>query len=197
MVPGIIGSLQALEAIKIIAAVGEVLSGRMLILDALAGTFRTVKLRPRKEDAVALIKTLVDYEEYCGTSAHDKDKPLEALNPKEDRISAVHLSEKRKRGEKFLLLDVRTKIETEICHLPDSINIPLEEIRKAEGQQDLHKQLTDDTLREIIVLCRRGNDSQLAVLKLRELLKEVPIIKDVTGGLRAWASHVDKDFPVY
>jgi adenylyltransferase/sulfurtransferase len=183
---------------KIIAGIGDVLSGKMLLFDGLDAKFRTIKLRPRKSDIK--ITELIDYEQFCGTRPHDKDEPLNILDPGHDRISAKELKDRiGTEDDKFLLIDVRTKPEMAICHIPAATNIPLNDLEKSSGE--ICDKLDRLESKSIIALCRRGNDSQIAVQKLRTILNESSeekyVIKDVIGGLHAWAKHVDRDFPVY
>lgn len=203
VIPGIIGSLQALEAIKIIANLGEVMSGKMLLFDGLDGKFRTIKLRPRKEDVG--VTELIDYEQFCGTGAHDKDEPLTILDPDKDRISVQDLKNKLDQQEHapFLLIDVRSKPEMEICSLATALNVPIGDIDKAT--EDIRDRLANINSKSVFVMCRRGNDSQKAVQKLRRLLNpetdagisEQIVIKDVIGGLHSWTANIDDQFPCY
>ena len=192
VVPGVIGVLEALEAIKVVTDVGQVLSGRMLLFDGLLGTFRVIKLRPRQEITV---EKLIDYVQFCGAGAHDKDEPLRLLE-KHDRISAAELKERMSADKKrdFLLIDVRTKPEMDICALPGSVNLPIGDLDKEEKRRSM---IENGNQKEVIFVCRRGNDSQRAVKKLRAISGQQLVIKDLAGGLHAWAKHVDNDFPVY
>ncbi len=194
VVPGVIGVLQALEAIKIIADVGEVMAGKLLIFDGLQGSFRAVKLRPRQLEGQEIHK-LIDYEQFCGAGAHDKDEPLQLLQP-DDRISPETLKEKISGGEKqFALLDVRSKPEMDICSLPGSFNVPMGDLERGKTDEITSKLEGEKT--ELVVVCRRGNDSQRAVMLLKPLLSDSVKIRDVRGGLHAWAKDVDDKFPVY
>jgi adenylyltransferase/sulfurtransferase len=86
----------------------------------------------------------------------------------------------------------------EICSLENSLNIPIGDMEKEESMKKLEKLLSADS--EIIVICRRGNDSQIAVQKLREKLNgngRNILIRDVVGGLHSWARSVDPTFPIY
>ncbi len=94
-VPGVIGVLQAVEAIKVLSGVGDVLSGKLLLYDALTASFRTIKLRERNPDS--MVEKLIDYEQFCGTKATDKDQPVNVLQ-KSERISAVTFSNARNSG---------------------------------------------------------------------------------------------------
>jgi len=207
VIPGTIGVLQALEAIKVLAEIGDVLSGRMLLFDGLAGTFRIVKLRPRKVEAVEnIIKVgLVDYVQFCGAGANDKDEPLNIL-AEGDRISASELCSILKSPSDSLVVDVRSEPETEICSAPGTINVPLSRIRRPDGKDEVMQLVKEwrmvakeaGAMTELILLCRRGNDSQIAASELREVMaKEGVRVRDVAGGLHAWARDVDRDFPVY
>ena len=192
--------LQALEAIKVLAELGDVLSGRLLLFDGLAGAFRTVKLRPRKSEQVEKIDQLVDYVQFCGAGANDKDEPLKIL-PEEDRISALELAstlQSPPQSPSSFVVDVRSEPETAICSVPGTVNVPLGRIRRPGGADELRRLAKESGAREVILLCRRGNDSQVAASELREALaKEGVRVRDVAGGLHAWARDVDKDFPVY
>lgn len=98
-----------------------------------------------------------------------------------------------------LLIDVRSKVEFEICHIPDSYNVPIEDIQKDKVQdllEDLMKHTGDN--RKVHVICRRGNDSQRAIHKLKTQFAERPVhFVNVRGGLHAYSEHVDSTFPIY
>lgn len=197
VIPGTIGVLQALEAIKVLAGLGDVLSGRLLLFDGLAGTFRTVKLRPRKVEAVESISELVDYVQFCGAGANDKDEPLKIV-AESDRMSALELSSTLKSPSPSLVVDVRSEPEIEICSVPGTVSVPLNRIRRPGGKGEMMRLAKEAGVRELVLLCRRGNDSQVAASELREAMaKEGVRVRDVAGGLHAWARDVDKDFPVY
>ncbi|XP_013404551.1 adenylyltransferase and sulfurtransferase MOCS3 [Lingula anatina] len=203
VIPGIIGCLQALEAVKVICSLGNTYSQRLLLFDGLEGTFRTIKLRPRQQSCVVCgdnpsVTKLIDYEQFCGSRANDKEHSLELLKP-EDRISAKEYQSIVKEKLPHLLIDVRLPVEQEICSLPGAWNIPIGDIHKEECLEKLRKKLqeTDDSV-PVYLVCRRGNDSQEAVKALKEKLKDMPHkFKDIYGGLHAWSKHVDTDFPVY
>ncbi|TPX53792.1 hypothetical protein SeMB42_g00595 [Synchytrium endobioticum] len=195
VVTGIIGCIQALEAIKIIAGMGSSYAGKLLILDAATLSFRVVGLRKRKSGCLVcgdepVIKELVDYVAFCGAGPHDKATTQRVLSPK-DRITSRELLDIRASLQPHVLLDVREKIEFDICSLPDSIHVPLKELetRLPELSKVLNKAPS------IYVLCKRGNDSQLATRLL--LNKGFMNVKDVTGGLVSWANDVDPQFPLY
>ncbi|KAJ3187006.1 Molybdenum cofactor synthesis protein 3 [Gaertneriomyces sp. JEL0708] len=198
VVPGIIGCLQALEAIKIASGMGTSFSQKLLIFDATTGTFRGIKLRGRKPDCAVCgdaptITKLIDYVQFCGSSAADKTPSLNVL-PGEERISCKSYAGIR--SSPHLLLDVREKVQYNICSLPNSINIPYKELdRRVAEVEDAVKRKNDENGIPVYVVCRRGNDSQLAV----QLLKEsgFTMAKDIIGGLEQWAAEVEPAFPTY
>ncbi len=131
--------------------------------------------------------------QFCGAKATDKDDVIKIL-PKSDRISAADFSEAR--NPKHVLVDVRTEPELNICSLENSINIPMADLEKEETLAKLEQLLSDES--EIVIVCRRGNDSQFAVKTLRQKLNGRNIlIRDIVGGLHSWARSVDPTFPVY
>ncbi|XP_005098924.1 adenylyltransferase and sulfurtransferase MOCS3 [Aplysia californica] len=208
VVPGIIGSIQALEAIKIASGLGSSYKQRLLLFDALDGTFRTPKLRPRNTDCPVCgdkpsIQQLIDYEQFCGARASDKDKDLHVLE-ENCRISPKEYAEMLKGGEPHILLDVRPAVELDICRLPQpALNIPYSSFGKSgttcpsDLSQAMEKYGEDEKV-PIVCVCRRGNDSQLVVRELKEKLagKNVTVM-DIKRGLYGWQKQVDQSFPLY
>lgn len=127
VVTGIMGSIQALETIKLVCDMGPAYAQKMLLLDAEIGTFRTIKIRPRSENCQvcsknATIKTLIDYEQFCGASANDKGRPtLNKLAPG-DRLTCEQYLEISTSNSACLLIDVRSELEFKICALKGSIS---------------------------------------------------------------------------
>lgn len=192
-VTGVIGSLQSMEVVKIILGHPEVLAGKLLLYDGTACSFRTIKLRARRANCDVCgesptITKLIDYEQFCGMAATDKDSGLKLLDESQ-RISVIEYSEL---GQNHLLIDVRSANEFEICQLKDSINLPIKSLLAGKMSDELKQEMVK---KEVFVVCRRGNDSQLAVKHL-EAAFEVKS-KDLVGGLHAWAKDVDNNFPVY
>ena len=184
--------MQAQEALKIIGEFGDVLSGKMLLYDALSTRFTTVKLRPRKVESEK-IDQLIDYEQFCGAKATDKDLPLELLDAK----SRISVQDYVKLQKDFVLIDVRTEPEMDICQLENSLNIPLNDIPKEKSVTKINQKLTESSTKNLILVCRKGNDSQKAVKILEDKLPNDVIIKDILGGLYAYAEEIDDTFPKY
>lgn len=204
---GTIGVLQALEALKILLNLPHVLSGQLLLFDGLETKFRNIKLRTRNVNCIVCgdhptLHELIDYEQFCGSKANDKDPKLNLLG-EEERISVEEYNTALKLGtEGHVLIDVRSPEEFEICNLKNSINIPLNEINNDENVslvkrkiQEMQDKYNDANL---YVMCRRGNDSQKAVRNLQQIFNGSTLkIKDVIGGIHAWSKKIDHTFPVY
>ncbi|XP_060628087.2 adenylyltransferase and sulfurtransferase MOCS3 [Anolis sagrei] len=213
VVPGILGSLQALEVIKIASGMGTSFNRSMLLFDALEGRFRHIKLRPRNPDCAVCserpsVTTLQDYEAFCGSSATDKCRTLHLLNG-DERISVEEYKDILDSQALHVLVDVRPSVEVEICHLSHSFNVPLS---KLEGKDEdclktlcqtisEAKQRTNNGLSfPVYVVCKLGNDSQKAVRLLQGLSCDglgTISVKDIKGGLMAWANKIDPEFPQY
>lgn len=202
--PGVIGVLQALETIKIILSLSDTLTGRLLLFDGLRASFRSVRLRGKRADCpicsdTPTINALIDYEQFCGLRASDKDTRLELLTP-EHRTNVQQYYGLLCDKEPHLLIDVRSEHEFEICKLKQSINVPIKSFMGSQlGKKVecfIERARTENV--PVYVVCRRGNDSQIAAKKLQEYLNENGIIvKDIIGGLHAWAAQIDPEFPVY
>jgi adenylyltransferase/sulfurtransferase len=179
IVPGVIGTLQATEAIKLIAGMGEPLKGRLLLFDALDMRFREVKVRKNPECEVCgpspKIRELVDYEQFCGLTG-PASHTVKELDPIEARARVG-----------ALLLDVRESGERLVNHLPNDVPIPLSDLktRYTELQAD----------REIIVYCKVGRRSARAVEFLQRLGFES--VYNLKGGIDAWIDQFDEDLPRY
>nr|XP_060628087.1 adenylyltransferase and sulfurtransferase MOCS3 [Anolis sagrei ordinatus] len=213
VVPGILGSLQALEVIKIASGMGTSFNRSMLLFDALEGRFRHIKLRPRNPDCAVCgerpsVTTLQDYEAFCGSSATDKCRTLHLLNG-DERISVEEYKDILDSQALHVLVDVRPSVEVEICHLSHSVNIPLS---KLEGKDEDCLKTLCQTISEakqrtnngssfpVYVVCKLGNDSQKAVRLLQGLSCDgqgTISVKDIKGGLMAWANKIDPEFPQY
>lgn len=210
VVPGIIGCLQALEAIKLAASVGEPLSGRMLLFDALAGRIRVVKIRGRSlsckvcgEDSRFTQQHFreFDYEKFTQTPLCVPPLKLNLL-PSESRISTKEYNEVVVNKKPHVLVDVRPAHHFKIVSLPNSLNIPLStietglpEISTALKKEEEDKGVVSESSAQLYVVCRRGNDSQKAVQYLQKM--GFTSAKDIVGGIESWKQNVDPKFPTY
>ncbi|XP_069053064.1 adenylyltransferase and sulfurtransferase MOCS3 [Lepisosteus oculatus] len=213
VVPGIMGCFQALEILKIASGQEPGYRQQLLMFDAQEARFRTIKLRPRQAGCSVCgenpsVRALQDYEKFCGSAATDKCRRL-CLLDQEQRISVQEYKEILEEHVPHLLLDVRPPVEVDICHLPVSINIPLASL---EDKKAPHLQLLKEKIEEsrqktdrksdfpVYVICKLGNDSQKAVQILQEMsgveLEHIAV-KDIRGGLMAWAQKIDLSFPQY
>ncbi|BAF08906.1 Os02g0525400, partial [Oryza sativa Japonica Group] len=209
VVPGVIGCLQALEAIKVATDVGEPLSGRMLLFDALSARIRIVKIRGSSTVCTVCGENSAftqddfqkfDYENFTQSPMSDKSAPSLDILPGSARVTCKEYKRLVDNGERHLLLDVRPAHHFQIASVSQSLNIPLSELEeKLQMLETSLKDTTDasssDKPPSLYVVCRRGNDSQIAVQLLRE--KGFLSAKDIIGGLQSWAQDVDPDFPVY
>jgi sulfur-carrier protein adenylyltransferase/sulfurtransferase len=188
VLPGTIGTLQATEALKVLLGIGEPLIGKLLLYNALDMSFDFVKLKKNPTCRVcgpnADIKELIDYEEFCGVPGHDHEE--EGSAGANWDITAGELAERVKTNH-LKLLDVREPHELEISALPDAKNIPL-------GQ--LAARLSElDTADEMVVFCKGGTRSTRALGLLTSAgFKKV---KNLKGGINAWAREVDTNLPLY
>ena len=205
VVPGVIGNLQALEAMKILTGLDVSYSGKLLLYDGLAGSFTVVKLRGRSTgcevcgDNPDISRSLMDYAKFCGSEPNDRCLELLILKP-EERISVETLQRVDK--DTYLVVDCRKRVEFEICHLLNSVNIPIEELSNANEPISLINERVADSKKDIYFICHHGNDSQRAIKFIKEstLLKEHESyrkFKDIIGGIHVWSQLVDSSIPLY
>ncbi len=187
ILPGIVGLIQATEAVKLILGKGEPLIGRLLLFDALAMRFRELKLR--KDPACPIcgerptLTGLIDYDEFCGIGT-EADRVV--LEP-ELEITPVELQQKLLSNGDVFILDVREPHEYQICRLPNAKLIPLGELPTR-----IHEL---DRTWDIVAHCRSGARSARAVKFLREAGFEK--VKNLKGGILAWSDQVDPSVPKY
>lgn len=185
VLPGIVGTIQATEAIKTLLGIGRTLVGRLLLVDALTMEFRTMKLRKDPECPVcgpkATIKELIDYEDWCaGVSGGAPEQNVS------DEISVQELSERLRAQDTMQLVDVREDFEREIASI-GGIPIPLREL---PGRiRELEK------TREVVVYCHTGQRSGRAVAFLRD--QGFSKARNLLGGIEAWSLLIDKTVPRY
>jgi sulfur-carrier protein adenylyltransferase/sulfurtransferase len=188
ILPGIIGVIQATEAIKIILGQGTTLSGRLLLFNALDMKFRELKLRPNPVRPV--IDKLIDYEMFCGIpQAKAAEAEQQAAIPE---MTVTDLKQVLDSGEKdYVLLDVRNPNEYEIARIPGSVLVPLPDIENGQGVEKVRSLLNGDRL---IVHCKMGGRS----MKALGILKDAGIDgTNVKGGIQAWSREVDASVPEY
>ena len=186
VLPGIVGTIQAAETLKLIIGKGQPLVGRLMLFDALAMKFRELKLRKNPECPVCgtnrTLTKLIDYAEFCGIRG--EEAPSTVTNIPE--ISAKELKARLDRGDDIYVLDVREPHEYQICNLNGHL-IPLGEL-----PQRVHEL---DSSREIVAHCKSGKRSAQAV----EFLQKAGFrkIANLKGGILAWSDEVDPKVPKY
>lgn len=185
---GVVGSIQATEAIKIILGQGTTLSGRLLLYNALEMTFRQLKLRPNPVRPV--IEKLIDYEQFCGIPQAKAQEASQQTQISE--MTVTELKELIDSGAKdFVLLDVRNPNEYQIAQIPGSVLVPLPDIEHGEGVAKVKELLNGHRL---IAHCKMGGRSAKALGILKEAGIEGINIK---GGITAWSQEVDPSVPQY
>ena len=187
VLPGVIGIIQATEAVKLIIGKGEPLIGRLLLYNALKMEFREVKIRRNPKCPVCgeqpTIKELIDYEEFCGVT---RGAEAEAAHTEYD-LGPGEIKELLEKDKKAVLLDVRESHEYEIVHIEGSQLIPLSELHLRANELD-----TADT---IVTYCHHGQRSLQAIKTLEYFgFKK---LKHLRGGIDAWASEVDPEMARY
>jgi adenylyltransferase/sulfurtransferase len=186
ILPGIVGTIQANETVKLIIGIGEPLIGRLLLFDALKMKFREMKLRKNPECPVCgshrTITKLIDYEAFCGVQPGWDSYPRE----EQFEITVEQLKKRLDRKDDIFILDVREPQEYEICNLKGHL-IPLRELPKRINELD--------TAKEIVIHCKVGGRSRTAV----EFMKQAGFrkIKNLVGGIDAWAERIDPTMPRY
>lgn len=195
VLPGLVGTIQATEAIKLLLGTGEPLIGRLLLVDALTMRFRTVNVR-KNPDCPACgtrsLRELIDYEAFCGlapTGAEgvaSGDSPVWAddLVPE---ITPAALARQMAAGDALELIDVREPHEWQIARLPGARLIPLGSLETAIA--------TLDATRKTVVLCRSGARSAKAVRTLRRA--GFDDVWNLAGGILRWSKDVDPTVPSY
>ncbi|WP_445172981.1 molybdopterin-synthase adenylyltransferase MoeB [Microcoleus sp.] len=185
---GVVGSIQATEAIKIILGQGTTLSGRLLLYNALEMTFRQLKLRPNPVRPV--IEKLIDYEQFCGIPQAKAQEASQQTQIPE--MTVKELKQLIDSGAKdFVLLDVRNPNEYQICQIPGSVLVPLPDIEQGAGVAKVKELLNGHRL---IAHCKMGGRSAKAL----GILKEAGIEGiNVKGGITAWSQEVDPSVPQY
>jgi len=188
ILPGLIGVIQATEAIKLILGIGEPLIGRLLLVDALKMRFRELKLRKNPECPVCgahpTVTQLIDYQQFCGLeSESDVQRAVKNGIP---QLSVKELKKRMDAGENLFILDVREPFEYRIANIGGKL-IPQNEVPERIGEIDRNQ--------EIIVQCKSGGRSQ----RIAEFLKQSGFanVANLAGGILAWSDEVDPRVPKY
>ena len=188
VLPGIIGTLQAIETVKIIIGAGDLLVGRLLLFDALKMKFREMKIRKDPTCPLcgpnATITSLIDYDQFCGTARVDAPSRKLLSLPE---ITPLDLKIKLDAHDDFVLLDVREAHEYQICAIPGSILIPV---------GDLPKRIHElDSAKEIIIYCK----GEIRTGQAFRLLQQAGFrkLKALEDGIEGWAEEVDPNMPTY
>jgi sulfur-carrier protein adenylyltransferase/sulfurtransferase len=187
VLPGLVGTIQATEAIKLIVGAGEPLKGRLLLIDTLGMRFRTVNVR--KDPACPAcgtreIQSLIDYEQFCGVRAAEAEPRAVGgfveVTPRE-------LQSRLARGEELQLIDVREQFEWDIAHIEGARLVPLATL------PDVLDTLDRD--REVVVYCKGGSRSRAAATHLADA--GFPRVANITGGILRWQQDVDPTLARY
>jgi adenylyltransferase/sulfurtransferase len=185
VLPGVIGSIQALETIKWIVGVGESLIGRLLLFDALKLQFRELRLEKDPDCPVCgsrpTVTSLIDYETFCGIGTAGVET---ASGPE---ITAAELQAEWERNRALVVVDVREPHEHEIAHITGARLIPLSQLPDRLGELDGHS--------DIVMHCHHGMRS----MKALEILRAAGFgkVRSLKGGIDAWSVDVDSDVPRY
>ena len=185
VLPGIVGSIQAIETLKVLLGKGDTLVGRLLVFDAMRMRFRELKLRKNPECPICgthpTIHELIDYEAFCGVNA-----PSERVS-EELQITPEALRTKLQDVGNVVLLDVREPLEWEIAHLDGAVLMPVAQVPNRVSELS--------TADEIVVYCKSGVRSARVTNFLREL--GFRKVKNLAGGIDEWADRVDPNMPRY
>ena len=192
VLPGIIGTIQATEAVKLILGIGEPLAGRFLLYDALRMQFRVIRL-PKDPDCPVCgshptIRELRDYDELSGCAPTGTQRtPLAASGATEGDMTVTELKARIDRGDAPLIVDVREPAEFEICRIPGAVLIPLNQLPSRLEELDRSQ--------EIVLQCKVGGRSASATAFLRRA--GFARARNLTGGILAWIDQVDPSQPKY
>ena len=195
ILPGMVGTMQATEVIKLITGIGEPLIGRLLMIDALSMSFRTLKLRKNPDCPVCSKNPtqteLIDYEAFCGLpstngSSDESDSADDTMSVPE--MTVRDLKRRRDEGDGPFVLDVRKPFEASIADIGADLLIPHEQVANRLDELEDHKD------EEIVVHCRSGARSEEATRVLREHGFDA---KNLKGGTLAWSKEIDDSVPTY
>jgi sulfur-carrier protein adenylyltransferase/sulfurtransferase len=207
ILPGLLGVIQATETIKLILGIGEPLIGRLLLVDALGMSFRTLKLRKKPDCPVCgthpTVTELIDYDQFCGIAPPSAVGPLEVARDKAvgdlpvvdgiPQISVQELKRKLDAKEDVFVLDVREPHEYQIVNLGAPL-IPVGDVERRASEL-AQNELAGKKNSEIVVHCKSGARSQRAAVALKQA--GFTNVSNLTGGILAWADKIDPSLPKY
>ena len=182
VLPGIIGSIQAAEAIKLILGIGESLAGRLLLFDALKLEFRELAIARDPECPVCglrpTVKALIDYEAFCG---------MPGAGSGATEVTVREFSSERGQGKRHLVVDVREPYEIALAPFPQAVHIPLRQLPGRLSELDAHL--------PVVTVCHHGQRS----MRAREILVAAGFgnVRSLAGGIDAWSREVDPGVPRY
>lgn len=184
VLPGIIGTLQANEAIKILLNIGDTLSSRLLLFDALAMEFSEMKLTKNENCPVCgtkpTVRKLINYVEFCGV-------PNESSRDSHEDISVDELHKRLNNGDNITIVDVRETFELQISKLENAVNIPVNEIPSRLNELE--------SATELVILCRTGiRSAQICKFLINQNFRNV---KNVVGGINDWVTKIDPSQRIY
>ncbi|MEQ8673127.1 MAG: molybdopterin-synthase adenylyltransferase MoeB [Aggregatilineales bacterium] len=211
ILPGTIGTMQATEAIKLILGIGDPMIGRMLLYDALEMSFTTIKVRKNPDCPVCSVPhdevELIDYEQFCGVPAHDHSDfhsgDVDALDDMLT-IDVKTLKQRIDAHDDVIVIDVRDPHEWEIAAIDGTLRIPKGDIQTAKNAVLAGRKLREETVladiptdKELLVHCRSGKRSADVIDMLTEIGYDRAKMKNVIGGILAWARDIDPTLPSY
>ena len=182
VLPGIMGSIQAIESIKLMIGMGDPLFGRLLVFNATDMTFNELRFKKNPDCPVCgeqpTVRNLIDYEEFCG---------VRRAAPSVQEVAPMELKREIDVGDRIVLLDVREPFEYALCRIENAKLIPLGELGRRVNELDRSA--------KTVVYCHTGVRSARAV----ELLTSEGFhsVRNLKGGIRAWAEEVDRKVPIY
>ncbi|HYA56010.1 MAG TPA: molybdopterin-synthase adenylyltransferase MoeB [Nitrososphaerales archaeon] len=182
VLPGIMGSIQAIESIKLMIGMGDPLFGRLLVFNATDMTFNELRFKKNPDCPVCgeqpTVRSLIDYEEFCG---------VRRAAPSVQEVAPMELKREIDVGDRIVLLDVREPFEYALCRIENAKLIPLGELGRRVNELDRSA--------KTVVYCHTGVRSARAV----ELLTSEGFhsVRNLKGGIRAWAEEVDRKVPIY
>lgn len=188
VLPGLVGTIQATEAIKLVLGLGDSLVGRLLLVDTVRMRFRSIEVR-KDPDCPACgtreLQRLIDYEAFCGLTGSDSEH--DDGTGTVGTVLVTDLARRMRQGERVQLIDVREQHEWDIARIPGARLVPLATLEKS-----LH---TLDRTQEVVLYCKTGIRSRRAAQLL--LKSGFPRPVNVTGGIAAWSAEVDPAVPRY